>query len=238
MKNQYYGDINDYRKYGLLRQFQKTFNFKIGIIWMLTEDDTTKNDGNKIRYLKEKKKEDYKWEHLDPELFNKLKNRVDAHERDVKYASVDGLISSAKYFPEKLNTNIDLRHKYFSEAFDFLNDSDLIFFDPDMGLQIQSVGKGNKDSEMYLYMDEFEKGYDPQKEYLIYQHFPHEKENKMLKKRTEELLKLAHDKRIVSYSTDHVAFIYLSNSRGNIHKISLDLFHQWNDQFNLRILTL
>ena len=39
MKNQYFGDINDYRKYGLLRLIAKKTGLKIGICWMLTPDD-------------------------------------------------------------------------------------------------------------------------------------------------------------------------------------------------------
>ena len=39
MKNQYFGDVNDYRKYGLLRVFANQAAFNIGVCWMLTPDD-------------------------------------------------------------------------------------------------------------------------------------------------------------------------------------------------------
>jgi hypothetical protein len=49
MKNQYFGDINDYLKYGLLRGFAAS-GFGVGVCWMLTPDDG-RSDGRKIEYL-------------------------------------------------------------------------------------------------------------------------------------------------------------------------------------------
>ena len=39
MKVQYFGDVNDYRKYVLLRLLAKSGEFKIGVCWMLTPAD-------------------------------------------------------------------------------------------------------------------------------------------------------------------------------------------------------
>jgi len=40
MKNQYFGDVNDYRKYGLLRALQSTWDGSLLVAWMLTPDDS------------------------------------------------------------------------------------------------------------------------------------------------------------------------------------------------------
>ena len=39
MKNQYFGDVNDFRKYGLLRTIQRASSVAIGVCWFLTADD-------------------------------------------------------------------------------------------------------------------------------------------------------------------------------------------------------
>lgn len=39
MKHQYIGDINDYRKYALLRTLSADGVNRIGVCWMLTPDD-------------------------------------------------------------------------------------------------------------------------------------------------------------------------------------------------------
>ena len=50
MKNQYFGDIHDYRKYGLLRAIIEGGELKLLVAWMLTPDDEGA-DGNIIGYL-------------------------------------------------------------------------------------------------------------------------------------------------------------------------------------------
>ena len=67
MKNQYVGDIGDYGKYSLLRDFINA-GVKIGVNWYLTENDDT-NDGKFTDYLENK--DEYR--RYDPELFDVLK---------------------------------------------------------------------------------------------------------------------------------------------------------------------
>lgn len=71
MKNQYFGDINDYRKYGLLRILADSGKLKIGICWMLTSDDK-RSDGRRISYLQSPSK----WSDYDKDLFEQLKDCV------------------------------------------------------------------------------------------------------------------------------------------------------------------
>ena len=39
MKDQYFGDINDYRKYGLLRAITASSGLRLLVVWMLTPDE-------------------------------------------------------------------------------------------------------------------------------------------------------------------------------------------------------
>ena len=70
MKNQYFGDIGDYGKYGLLRRLAK-YGIKIAINWYLTESDGT-NDCKSTKYL-QKEEESSKY---DSELFCILKGML------------------------------------------------------------------------------------------------------------------------------------------------------------------
>ncbi len=67
MKDQYVGDVNDYRKYGLLRAFQSAGAHQLLVAWMLTPDDGG-SDGNLRSYLQKSPR----WERFDPELYNRL----------------------------------------------------------------------------------------------------------------------------------------------------------------------
>ena len=72
MKNQYFGDIGDYGKYGLLK-FLGDYGVKVAVNWYLTKDDENKpGDGKYTKYL-EKKDEYSKY---DPDLFATLKEMV------------------------------------------------------------------------------------------------------------------------------------------------------------------
>lgn len=65
MKNQYFGDIGDYGKYGLLRCLAGQ-GLSITVNWYLTPDDTS-NDGSIRGYLSKEKDRRY-----DPELYDAL----------------------------------------------------------------------------------------------------------------------------------------------------------------------
>lgn len=78
MKNQYCGDVNAYRKYGLLRCFSEA-RFALGICWVLTSDGTS-SDGQKTRYLQEPAA----WRGYDPELFDVPADRVRSGVRSVR----------------------------------------------------------------------------------------------------------------------------------------------------------
>jgi hypothetical protein len=71
LKNQYFGDINDYRKYGLLRLLAGVGGLRIGVAWMLTPDDGC-SDGGKTGYVKHPEQ----WRESDPALFRFLAKAV------------------------------------------------------------------------------------------------------------------------------------------------------------------
>ncbi len=52
MKNQYFGDIYDYIKYGLLRRLSPKGEVSTTLCWMLTPNDQGK-DGHRISYLED-----------------------------------------------------------------------------------------------------------------------------------------------------------------------------------------
>ncbi len=67
MKNQYFGDENDYRKYGLLRVLTNRGSLGTGICWLLTDPDS-RNDGGRISYLTMPST----WQQHDPNLYDAL----------------------------------------------------------------------------------------------------------------------------------------------------------------------
>jgi len=170
MKNQYFGDVNDYQKYGLLRMLANDGQYKIGVCWMLTADDG-RADGNFTAFLSKPQA----WRKYDPPLFDLLhKWVVSDRSRNVTLAQNANLLPEAEFYSEFLTDSRDKREKYFKEMKEKFTACNLIFFDPDNGVEIKSAAKGRRNSSKYVYWDELGETYQAGHSILIYQHFRRE----------------------------------------------------------------
>jgi hypothetical protein len=209
VKDQYFGDVNDFRKYGLLRSLIAPDRLCLGVSWMLTESDT-RTDGRFLAYLGKPKE----YRHLDYELFDWLKQVVDC-EKDRRTARIEGaaLLGSAS-FQSRILTDCDLeRRGYFSECDRRFARCDLVFFDPDNGLEIRSTPSGRKGSCKYLYWDEVCNTFTASSSVLIYQHFPHEKRVGYIDRVTGALQERTRAATVFSFSTPNVLFLLASQER-------------------------
>ena len=167
MKNQYFGDKHDFRKYGLLRALITSTNLRLGICWMLTANDAG-NDGNFRDYL-----ENQNNNQCDPILFEWLNGNVNIQNRRVELLEGTELLGPKTVFYSPLLTdNKNDRIQYMHKANDVFLECDLVFFDPDNGMEVQSKPIGRKNSNKYLYWQEAINFYNHGKSLLIYQHFP------------------------------------------------------------------
>ena len=91
MKNQYFGDVGDYGKYGLLRFIAKR-GVTIAVNWYLTPDDQS-NDGHIRGYLAKDRNRKY-----DPELFDVLREMSVQKEQTVGRFVKREMIPGAIYF--------------------------------------------------------------------------------------------------------------------------------------------
>ena len=124
MKNQYFGDINDYKKYGLLRNLANNGQYKIGVCWMLTADDG-RSDGKFTTYLNDPRR----YRQYDPVLFDLLQKWViSENNRNVSVAENIGILPNAEYYSEFLTDSQSDRVAYFKEMKEKLSTCDLIFF--------------------------------------------------------------------------------------------------------------
>jgi len=204
MKEQYVGDINDYRKYALLRALAGGGQTKIGVCWMLTPPDG-RPDGNKIAYLTQPQ-----YERFDPPLFALLKQVKDAPDaRRLILIEESGIIPGAIYVNAIVPDKLSERQVWFADALANLQASDLVFFDPDNGLDVSSKRKGQLNSSKYLYRDEVAATYRAGHSILIYQHFPREERRAFIERISADLQGLAPDSNIWVFLTSHVAFFLI-----------------------------
>jgi len=204
MKNQYVGDINDYKKYGLLRSIMSSSDINVLVAWMLTEDDGS-TDGKFIEYLNDPEK----WDKYDKPLYLEIakilgdKNK----KREVGLIENSEILKNSRYFSDFVPDNSSNRDIWFSNLINKSRNSDLVFLDPDNGLEIKSRKYGNKNSSKFLYWHEVEKLWSLGKSLLIYQHFIREKREVFIERMLNSLSEKTEGSVVEAFSTANVVFL-------------------------------
>ncbi len=170
MKNQYFGDLSDYPKYGLLRLLREHAGVGVAVCWMMTPDDDGP-DGEKTKYLR---KPIY-WRSFDPELWDFLCDTVQGDEvRDVSALAKGrgkSILPGAAFYEALLPVDASKREAYLTA---FLKTrakgQDLVFFDPDNGLPPDGAPEAGHDgAAKYLYFHEAALTYGAKHSLFIYQ---------------------------------------------------------------------
>jgi len=205
MKDQYFGDINDYRKYGLLRTLSDSGKLRVGVCWMLTAPDG-RADGQFRNYLSEP----MRYRSFDFQLFDALKPCLtDPSKRCVTLAETAKIIPNGIFHPTILTDNRGDRSTYFSDFASLSAECELVFLDPDNGLEVSSVGKGHKDSCKYVYWDELQQIYGAGKSLLVYQHFCRIKRDVFISNLADRARKRLGAREIITFRTPHVLFLLI-----------------------------
>lgn len=209
MKNQYFGDINDYKKYSLLRLLSGHGQIKTKVCWILTADDG-RNDGSRIRYLEKPEQ----WGDFDPIVFKHLRENVlNKGVRDVTAIEQGNILPNCSFYSEFVFDDNNSRLKYFQKFMHSAKGTDLVFFDPDNGLEIKSVPRGKRGSSKYIYWDEVKASYEAGHSLLIYQHFPRRPREPFLKDLVNRFKNFVGAHRVYSYCTYHVVFLLVPQPR-------------------------
>ncbi len=179
MQDRYAGDVGDYGKYGLLNEIYKESkgSVRLGINWFyVTREEKQRGDGRHIGYLKDENKSK-KYAACFPELYDKLKHIV-AGRRNIK--EIEGgriLPKETAFYSEPIpysstspfKREVD-RENWFRESLSRLNNVDIIFLDPDNGIQTDKVRKTMIKAIKYVFRDEIKRYYELGKSLIIYNH--------------------------------------------------------------------
>ena len=202
MKNQYFGDINDYRKYGLLRALTPRGEIKTAVCWMLTPNDG-RTDGSRTTYLSQPAE----WRYHDPGLFDHLDEVVLRRGvRNVAEIENPDILPSCTFLSDMVPDDRAGSAVYFQRALLLAQGCDLVFFDPDNGIEVKSKPYGRKDSSKYLYWDEIVDFWKAGHSLLIYQHFPRVPRALFIEGKAGQLIDKTSADEVFSFRTSHVVF--------------------------------
>lgn len=216
MRNEFFGDINDYHKYGLLRTLVGDGDVKVGVCWMLRPDEGSHS--GRIKHLDDPER----WRKYDPALFAALHHWLrKRHVRSVNLIEDSNLIGNAKYHRPFVPISMSEREDYFAQMSKTFEQTELIFFDPDNGLEITNKPYNGRPSCKHLYFREVKNIFEAQHSLLIYQQFPRQDRAKFVECRMREIQQStgADCKNVMWIRAAHVVF-YLVLREVHMEKLS------------------
>jgi hypothetical protein len=202
VKVQYFGDVNDYRKFALLRLLSEVGGFKIGVCWMLTEADGSAQ-GAKRSYLKQPEV----WRAHDPALFDALE-KVPASPQlsDLQRIEAEGIVPGATFFNEFCLTPEPAVTPFTAAAWRRSATETLYSSTRTTGLR--SAPKGRKRSSKYVLLDEVAGHYGAGRSVLVYQQLGHHLPRKAFtEEKATKLRAVAAGASVSAFDTAHVVFL-------------------------------
>ena len=188
MQDRYAGDVGDFGKFSLLRSLFNNANDRLGVVWYLFPDEFHNEDGKYTNYI-----EKQKFQSCDPELIKKISNILNG-KRSVRALENNNILKpNTIYFSEKLDFHIKYptqkkidketrllkRQEWLKNAVEIVNPCNIVFLDPDNGLEIESCKKISlMKSGKYTYYSEIKALSIGKDACVIYHHLNRNKKHK------------------------------------------------------------
>lgn len=179
MRHNFVNDIGDYAKYALLRALcasgQPTL--RLGVIWYLTQHAESNNDGRKRAHLVTAG-----WDYLDSDLLarmRRIENGLQNQDQlNVSLIEASGILPpSTAYFSEPIprvlgtpRQRMSARAAWFEDARKAMAHCDLVFLDPDNGLEVRSAPITSPLSSKYATVAEIATLLETGAGVVLYQH--------------------------------------------------------------------
>jgi hypothetical protein len=181
VQDRYAGDLGDFSKLALLRALVGSPGApsQAGLLWWRSDDESHNNDGRHIAYLHSDRPHWRRLRSLDPELAERLRGVVDSGQRSVASLERAGVLPpGTATHAEKLSfeprqsraSRAARRAAWFAEALAAVEGCDLVFLDPDNGLEVTSIGRTGVKGPKYVYFDELAALQRPTRSLVVYQH--------------------------------------------------------------------
>lgn len=196
---------------------------------MLTPDDG-REDGKFVAYLTQPDR----WRPFDPSLFDLLATALPA-ERRVSVIANSGLLGDSLFVDAVVPDNKPARTASFAKVQEKLRSAELVFVDPDNGLEIPSCPLGRRGSSKYVLSRELAELFGCGKSLLVYQHFRREERSAFVRRMSTSLRSATGAREVTCFQTSHVAFFLVAHPT---HSVMLKpsarhVSERWGDQFRV-----
>jgi hypothetical protein len=177
MQNRYVGDVGDFGKYALLKKLAD-HDLRLGIAWYLNLLEEGNQDGNLRSYLDSKRKGTF--QQCDPTLHDSLRSLRNRRPCLSLIQENAILPEGTAFYDTELWSEDHLklaygqretnRKQWFVSAFDKLRSCDIVFFDPDNGLETKTTTPRRKSAAKYVFLSEVSPFVENGQSIIIYQH--------------------------------------------------------------------
>ena len=141
-------------------------------------------------------------------MFQTLKDLLASQpQRQVSSIERTDLFPKTAYFSTLVPDNATARKSWFASLCQQAEVCDLVFLDPDNGLEVKSKPYGVRNSSKYLYWHEVQALWEARKSLLIYQHFNREKRAPFIQRMLTVLSQATPRSFVEAFSTKFVVFL-------------------------------
>jgi hypothetical protein len=182
VQDRYVGDIGDYGKYGLLKALCGD-NLSLGVVWHLVPDEEGSGNGAHVGYLDPTPTNVRRFRVCDPTLYDTLRGIVRDRARSVRSIQNRGVLPPGTVFyegplsfdgmpsigPEATQRRTDRRKAWAWDALATTRGCDVIFADPDNGLE-SGTPRHHLKGPKFAYYDELLPHLDRRQSLVVYHH--------------------------------------------------------------------
>ncbi|MGI5953931.1 hypothetical protein [Dysosmobacter sp.] len=174
MQDRYAGDIGDFAKFGLLKALLAE-GFSLGVNWYHADPPENERDKGTGDFLHEDGRHpiDLKYFMCDEPLAKALRKIAESDARSIAQLEEAVLLNPTKtvYYDEVIS--VSGRSQWHKDALQALASCELVFLDPDTGLNVKSYGKGAAKSVKYVWDHELSDYLCRGQSVVLYQHRQH-----------------------------------------------------------------
>ena len=183
MQDRYVGDVGDFGKFGLLRSLcrgdEHGAALRLGVLWYRFDgdDSAATNDGRHTDYLFAPSRNERLLRRCDHGLFEKMLHLVN-NGRSIAAVETSGVLpADTVFFGEGLNfketprgERDGKRHGWFNAGLRRVKEAEVVFFDPDNGLEVPSRSTISLMGPKYAYYNDLQLCWERGQSLVVYHH--------------------------------------------------------------------
>ena len=182
MQDRYVGDVGDFGKYGLLRSLCGADGYgpalRLGVLWYKFDGKDTSNDGGHIEYICNPSPAELHLRECDRDLYGKMRRLVVGKRRLVTALEASGALPAATaFFNEGLNFDQtprverdEKRRKWFDDGLRKVEQAEVVFTDPDNGIEALDTRQLSRTGPKYVYYDDLHSCWKRGQSLVVYHH--------------------------------------------------------------------